>query len=274
MSNSLYQSAGEYRSLIHRLNKDSPGYQGLHDFVNVKKDTCQVAPRYSILKINADGPQESFEANIGLQNFQGTTKLSEHLIHLQDQHGSCNIFLVENVCPETIALLGGFFDINPQFFADHVKNGDWFKDYNLMDQLPALPSSQKWHDFLQVRFVQTITVTKKSASAFDSVAKSVSGGGADVEQDPSLDYLIPDESITRLPRKAGKLIPLAPDDDSDFLLCTKQNITVWFGQGALKVDGTALSSLTRHSSFLLEDLIADLRYTAALCDVRHWLILL
>jgi hypothetical protein len=238
MSNQLYQSARNYRSLIHRLNKASPGYQGLDDFVNAKRDTCQVAPRFTILTITADESEKSGEASISRRDFQSTNKLTEQLTHSQDQHGKCNIFLVENVCPETVALLGGFFDINPQFFADHVKNGDWFKDSDLMDQLPAIPSSQKWHDFLQVRFVQTLTVSKKSASGFDSASKCMTEANADVAQDPSLDYLVPDESITRLPRKAGKLTPLAQADENlDFLLCTKQNITVWFGERGPQEEG-------------------------------------
>jgi hypothetical protein len=236
MSGLLYQSARDYRALIRRLNKASPGYQGLHDFVNVKQDTCKVAPRFTILTIHKEEQQEeSAKSSIKPRDFQSTAKLAEQLTHLQNQSGSCNIFLVENVCPESIALLGGFFDINPQFFADHVKNGDWFKDYALMDQLPALPSSQKWHDFLQVRFVQTLTVSKKSASDFDSDSNCVSETTVDVAQDPSLDYLVPDGNITRLPRKAGKLTPLARDDqDLDLLLCTKQNITVWFGKRGAK----------------------------------------
>jgi hypothetical protein len=231
MSGPLYQSARDYRALISHLNKASPGYQGLDDFVNIKKDTCQVATRFTILTIHGDEKQKSGESSIGFRNFQGTAKLAEQLNQLRNQSSSCNIFLVENVCPETVSLLGGFFDINPQFFADHVKNGDWFKDSALMDQLPALPSSQKWHDFLQIRFVQTLTVSKKSMSVFDSDAKAMSEASVDVSQDPSLDYLVPDESITRLPRKAGKLTPLSRDDQKlDLLLCTKQNITVWFGK--------------------------------------------
>jgi hypothetical protein len=238
MSNQLYQSARNYRSLIHRLNKASPGYHGLDDFVNVKRDTCQATPSFTILTISTDDPDKSNEASISRRDFQSTNKLTEQLTHSQDQHGTCNIFLVENVCPETIALLGGFFDINPQFFADHVKNGDWFKDSDLMDQLPAIPSSQKWHDFLQVRFVQTLTVSTRSASAFDTASKCATEASADVAQDPSLDYLVPDESTTRLPRKAGKLTPLAQSQEGmDFLLCTKQNITVWFGERGLQEEG-------------------------------------
>jgi hypothetical protein len=231
MAKSLYQSSRDYRALIHRLNKASPGYQGLHDFVNVKQDFCQVAPKFTVLTINSNEVEGANDSSISFRDFQGTVKLADQLTQIQAQHGSCNILLVENVCPETIALLGGFFDINPQFFADHVKNGDWFKDSDLMDQLPALPSSQKWHDFLQVRFIQTLTVSKTPESTLHSASKYESGVDAELPQDSSLDYLVPDENVTRLPRKAGKLIPLAPDnEDLDLLLCTKQNLTVWFGR--------------------------------------------
>lgn len=238
MSNSLSRSSQAYRALIHRLRKASPGYQGLDEFVNIKKDTCQSASKFSILTISANEQQETTESRIGHQDFEGTTKLAEYLPHLQDENESCNIFLVENVCPETIVLFGGFFDINPQFFADHVKNGDWFKDSNLMDLLPALPSSQKWHDFLQVRFVQSLELFKKPPSGFDSASEWGSQTGAEVKQDPTVDYLVPDENITRLPRKAGRLTLLAPDREGpDSLLCTKQNIAVWFGKRGSQIKG-------------------------------------
>jgi hypothetical protein len=84
---------------------------------------------------------------------------------------------------------------------------------------------------LQVRFIQSLTVSKKPVHTFSSDAKYVPENGADVVQDPSLDYVVPDQNSTRLPRKAGKLTPLARNnDDLEFLLCTKQSITVWFGK--------------------------------------------
>lgn len=238
MSNSLHQLSRDYRALIQRLNTASPGYQGLHDFVNIKQDTCQVVPKFTIITIKAEDHTNASGSCVEFRDFQGTEKLEEALLHLQARTAECNLFLVENVCPETIALLGGYFDINPQFFADHVKNGDWFKDYNLMDQLPALPSSQKWHDFLQVRFIQTLTVSKYPYSSFDSGSKSTSQTSVDVKQDPTRDYLDPDETITRLPRKAGKLKPLAHESqDLDLLLCTKQNITTWMGKRGSEDEG-------------------------------------
>jgi len=119
---------------------------------------------------------------------------------------------------------------NPQFFADHVKNGDWFKDHDLMDQIPALPSSQKWHDFLQVRFIQTLAVTR-SPPYIEDGKKGVKGLLVNTAQNPAQDYLEPDKSVTRLPRKARKLKPRARDDqDLELLVCTKQNITAWFGK--------------------------------------------
>lgn len=104
-------------------------------------------------------------------------------------------------------------------------------DHDLLDQIPALPSSQIWHDFFQVRFIQTITVSRCSLS---SVTLPNESEGVDTaSQDPSQDYLVPDEENTRLSRKAGKLIPRARDDDFlELLLCTKQSITVWFGKKA------------------------------------------
>jgi hypothetical protein len=113
MSNSLFQSSQHYRALGHRLNRASPGYQGLHEFVNIKEDTCESAPKFTIFTINPKEQQDSSESSTSLRAFEGTANLAEYLTHLQDQGGSCNIFLVENICPETIALSGGFFDNNP-----------------------------------------------------------------------------------------------------------------------------------------------------------------
>jgi len=48
MSNSLFQSSQDYCALIRRLNDTSPGYKGLDDFVNIKKDTCDMSKRPKI----------------------------------------------------------------------------------------------------------------------------------------------------------------------------------------------------------------------------------
>lgn len=232
---SLLQSSQEYRALIQRLNNASPGYQGLHHYVNIKPDTVGIDTEFTLLTIILEESPTPEKPCVTSREFQGIAKLADEIASSQTREGSCNIFLVENVCPQTIALLGGYFDINPQFFADHVKNGDWFKDHSLMDQIPALPSSQKWHDFLQVRFIQTITVSSNSSSNVKRLNGSEGVGVDTASQDPLQDYLVPDESITRLPRKAGKLIPRARDDEFaslELLLCTKQCITVWFGKKA------------------------------------------
>jgi len=242
MSNALYQSSRDYRALVRRLNNVSPGYHLLHEFVNIKLDTVQTPTRFTLLTINSESTDEEKDVEVTPREFEGTKTLTNELVNSQSQKESCNIFLVENICPATIALIGGFFDINPQFFADHVKNGDWFKDQDLMDHIPALPSSQKWHDFLQVRFIQTLAVAKPSPSTLElnrtpttfEMNKGIKGSGGDTAQHPSQDYLEPDETITRLPRKAGKMIPRARDDRNlELLLCTKQSITVWFGKKKL-----------------------------------------
>jgi hypothetical protein len=215
----------------------------LHEFVNIKLDTVKIPPKVTILTINPEATDDEKDFEVNSRDFEGTKTWTDELLNSQSRKGVCNIFLVENICPATIALLGGFFDINPQFFADHVKNGDWFKDQDLMDHIPALPSSQKWHDFLQVRFIQTLAVAKPSPSTLElnrtpttfEMDKGIEGRGGDTAQNPSQDYLEPDETIIRLPRKAGKMIPRARDDRNlELLLCTKQSITVWFGKKKLE----------------------------------------
>ena len=230
----LDQSSRAYRALIHRLAGASPGYRSLNNFVNVKKDTCDSPPKFTLVTIRPDVPSEA-QDGLSFRDFSGTAKLAEEIISSQLRKRNCNIFIVENVCPQTIALLGGHFDINPQFFADHVRNGDWFKDNDLIDQLPALPSSQKFHEFLQIRFIQTIAVSLAASPHFSGV--SASACRPDLN-DPARDYMIPDEHTSRLPRMAGKLIPRVRNDvQSELLLCTKQNITVWFQKGGHQDEG-------------------------------------
>jgi len=79
------------------------------------------------------------------------------LVHRLEQpvaKDSCRLIIVENICAQTISLLGERFDIDPQFFADHLNNEPWYRIANVPDRIPALPSTQKYHDFLQLRYIE------------------------------------------------------------------------------------------------------------------------
>ena len=102
--------------------------------------------------------------------FANYESLAQYFKSISNGNIPCHLFIVENVCPCTIALLGGKFDIDPQFFADHLENFYWYKvDENISDRLPALPSSQRQEQFIHFRFV----VARKLHNSRDDYSSSV-----------------------------------------------------------------------------------------------------
>jgi hypothetical protein len=90
---------------------------------------------------------------IQFDQFEGTANLAKELEQPEGKE-SCRLFIVENVCVQAINILGEKFDIDPQFFADHLNNERWYRIANVAERITALPSTQKSHDFLQLRYIE------------------------------------------------------------------------------------------------------------------------
>jgi hypothetical protein len=231
MSISLDQTSDAYRDIVRRLAEAIPTYKTLDHFVNVTKHTCQNPPKVTIVSINPESPNSNKPTSMETKDFIGPTELAQYLAS-PGSNQSCRLFLIENLCPDTIAILGGHFDMDPQFFADHIDNTSWYRIMEVADHIPALPSRKKTHDFLQLRHIETriFTDSPKFKSLFNSPSQT-----ADIEaaRVPNSGYesttVLPDITTTRIPRKAGRIIPKSRKNvNFEPLLCTRQVVTVWF----------------------------------------------
>jgi len=243
MATHLDQTSVAYRLLIRRLAEVSPTYKILDDFVNVTQHTCKIPAKASVISINSEGSDGKDHASIKSKEFAGSKELAQYLSSPGSAQ-SCRLFLIENICPDTTALLGGHFDIDPQFFADHIDNTSWYRIVEVADHIPALPSSKKSHDFLQLRHIETRIFSESETfkSIFDNPCQE-----ADIEaaaSSPNSGYepttVLPDLSTTRVARKAGMIIP-KPRKKVNFepLLFTSQVVTAWFQKKNQRKEGWA-----------------------------------
>lgn len=132
-----------YLTTIQQLAQSQPSLRPLYEFLN---DTSPESPtRISIVTIGQGPPGDIFSTKY----IEGYEELAKEL---QENHTSTSenssLFIVENICPDAIILLGERFNIDPQAFADHVNNTSWYRIDDVADRIPALPSSQKFDTFL------------------------------------------------------------------------------------------------------------------------------
>jgi hypothetical protein len=221
-----------YTALISRLRHGWPGQQVLHDFVNSPQCASESLAKFDVVTIGSSVSTESNIPAIEFKHFEGSQELAR-VCTGKVPDGHCRLFIVENICPRSVALLGGCFDIDPQFFADHLSNGPWYRIEGVMDHTPALPSSQKLHDFLQLRYIDTLAVERRSSEEPDIFTTNPNtGNGSSTSSRLSSDttsFVYPDNTSTRIHRKAGKLMPRTRNGrDFKFLLCTRQVVSIWF----------------------------------------------
>ncbi len=230
------QPGQPYRSLVLRLAQACPTYRVLNEFLSVKTHACQRPAKTTIITINPESADGNISARLEINDLDGSPALAQYLGSPRSNQ-CCQLFLVENLCPETIALLGGHFDIDPQFFAEHVDNTSWYRITDVADHIPALPSTKKMHDFLQLRHIEARVFSDSPTfqSLFD-------GSGTTIT---------PDRTTTRLPRKAGRIIPRSRKGlHFDPLICTRRVVTVWFQKRKSENEGwTGRKSLLRSETY-------------------------
>jgi hypothetical protein len=229
MSLPSFKSSDSYRSLVQRLALDSPGYQVLLNFLS-ENHFYQSPARFSLVQLNP--PSSEDKPKVDIKDFEGTTQLIDELDATKSSKDNCCLLIVENVCSETISILGERFDIDPQFFADHLNNAPWYRIDDIPNRIPALPSSQKLHDFLQMRYIDTQTISTYRNTFPGPVGRDI------LNTSGARSFMWPDENTTRIPRKAGKLIPRAREGkEFEPLLCTRQVLTAWFKNLEVELGG-------------------------------------
>lgn len=250
MTSSLEKVPSNYSTLLQRLAKTSSNYKALDEFMHTTDHASQSAAKFTVVHIPSG---LSTLPGIQFDPFEGLARLAQELDQPETKEESCRLFIVENVCAETISLLGERFDIDPQFFADHLNNEPWYRIANIADRIPALPSTQKLHDFLQLRYIEPRQLLNYQYSFRESqpfFAEIELRGNAEDDESVTSEaksFMKPDETTTRIPRKAGKLTPrVRKGREFEPLLCTRQVITVWFKKSEVGSKGwTGISPSSR-----------------------------
>jgi hypothetical protein len=208
--------------------------------MNTTDHASQSATSFTVVHIPSGLPTLP---SIQFNPFERVARLAQELDQPETKE-SCRLFIVENARAKIIFLLGERFDIDPQFFADHLKNEPWYQIANIADQLPTLPASQRLHDFLQLRCIEPRQLSNCQYSFHGSqpffVEIQLRGNAEDDESviSDAKSFMKPDETTTRISRKSGKLTPrIRKGREFEPLLCTRQVITVWFNKSEVGSKG-------------------------------------
>ncbi|PMD32109.1 hypothetical protein L207DRAFT_378497, partial [Hyaloscypha variabilis F] len=158
-------------------------------------------------------PGEVGASTCSVTTMSGSYGLSKRLQSLTENSSSSQLIIVENICPETLALLGGFYDIDIQFFAEYISVVTWYQMYeDVPERLPALPSTRNSEDFLLLRYVSTRQLHE----------------GDDFGTLEGSSILLPDMEKTRSGHSAGLLKPIsAPKRKFPPMAFTRQCVNVW-----------------------------------------------
>ena len=138
---------------------------------------------------------------------------------------------MEDINPEVIAFLGGRFDMDPQFFLDHIANSRWYCLGDIEQHLLALNLAKVESQFLRFRFISPRELVLK---------KLIQVVGDRIEPDPA---------STRVPQVVGalNLTEQGGVRFSPFAL-TRQSVAVWFH--ASKDSDSWKTSIDQHLSHL------------------------
>jgi CorA-like Mg2+ transporter protein len=182
-----------------------PGFTALREFMT-SEQVCTKPPGISIVNI----PWEK-DYTSQLPIILPEDPFLGELPSLADATPSSQLIIVENICPKTLATLGGTYDIDPQFFAEHINILSWYRmDEKVPERLPSLPSTKKREDFLVIKYVETREIELSDDA---SIAESV---------------LWPDPSETRIRQSAGKLEPVSkPGKTFPRMAFTRQTVSIW-----------------------------------------------
>jgi hypothetical protein len=126
-----------YRERIRRLADCNiahwPGLTSLRIYTELS-DPCRGPPEISIVNIPKE---EGLASELSITNLNGHIDLFGQISSLADTSPFSQLIIVENICPNSLALLGAAYDIDPQFFADHVNVLSWYRMFE------AVPESSK-----------------------------------------------------------------------------------------------------------------------------------
>ena len=237
-----------YKRYIERLATSSddayhwPGLKILYDFIQLEQVHQQRHVEFTVLDIYRDEKQIGDHlSRYHFATFNSPQDLDDCLeesswhsgpyssLENREKHTHnpvrSRLFVIENLCPQTVFKLGGALDIDPQFWADYLETLPWYRIAEVSPRLVPLPSSQREERFLKM------TAILPRELACETSTESTSESIYPALFDDKRSYIEPDKATTRVRRKAGLIKPLQRDGKVwDPIAFIRQSVGIWAKQ--------------------------------------------
>lgn len=94
--------------------------------------------------------------NLRIREFHAVEELSRYIESdpWEDKCGNTRLFVVEDLSTSVIELLGGMFNLDPNFFRSHISDYTWFNLRDPWYEHPTLPSRASASPFFTLRHIR------------------------------------------------------------------------------------------------------------------------
>lgn len=219
MSRSLEELSKAYAELISKIAISRPCHRALCEFTRSKQMGEMPPTRLELITFPALQTRSRIEAtqNVEFKSFKAD-ELEEELKRTDKLPENCRLFIIENLSPRLMCVLGGYFDIDTKFFADHVNPPSWRRLEDVNCKISALPSAQGKHDFLHMNHFQPRTIRELDVCASNPESEKTKTRNLFCGIDPS-----------RVRRGASVLKPRSRRGQNfNVVLIVRQAATVYF----------------------------------------------
>ncbi|KAF2681117.1 hypothetical protein K458DRAFT_86478 [Lentithecium fluviatile CBS 122367] len=205
----MQQSPSQYRQELAALANRIPAFEELRVFLETSQKLDASPATISRIRFNDNSATEFTDI--------AEANLSKCLRPTQ----SSDLFVIENVSAHVIELLGSQFDVEFDFWLEHVSNSNWFRLGDIEKHLPALKSVRLDSRHTRHRFIGPRELLLKTPVQFVK------------------DRIEPEAGSARVPRVAGALNPLERLPNRSHkdiwakerfppLALTRQHVSMWF----------------------------------------------
>lgn len=122
------------KSFVEDTAKAIPTFAPLHKFLTDDND-----------ELKCEIMMVEFEAGQKLKVSTREVKTIEELADLLKEDVGHRLFLVQNLVPKVVKLLGGHWEVPADFFLAHLENSNWYSLQNIPENLPTLSSIHPGH---------------------------------------------------------------------------------------------------------------------------------
>lgn len=141
--------------------------------------------------------------------------LSRDDFNRQLRSGTTQLYLIQNLDPGAVELLGDVLKVDQQVFADHLDDSPWYRTGDIDSHFPILPSGQMNASHLRLQVVAAIEMRPQDENS-------------DIEV-TDRDSIYSDPSKINVERIAGSLNPLPQERMKRFsAILTRSHATAWF----------------------------------------------